>query len=548
MSLISLHTLEKHGSDKISVRGDTNRGGKIVPKIFFIISLLIVVEHCNAQPQSSYWYFGDRAGLHFNNNLAECDTNNVMSAIGECATISDSLGNLLFYTQGTRVWNRLGEYMPHGDSIFYQGEMNWGNPDIFGWEQDGVGSWGGVNILPVGNNKYYVFLAIYKSYQGTSDSVFIGPGYYWYLVDMNLNGGMGDVVGLTNHFGFPSNSTLGCVRHANGRDWWVIGQTISDTINTITEFLVSPFGITGPYYLNIGQKPAGAVYGTGGQIIFSSDGSKMLHTTMMGITELFDFNRCSGELSNKVDLTIDSTVTSNWLWEQFTLGCSISPNGEVLYLNTSKYLIQMFSPNNDNIYLKDTIWSNPFYNSGSCSCPVLTSQMLGPDGKIYISNGSQLQPELDSAIYQYTTSISVINSPDSIGQACNFQPFSVSTCGRKLIWSLPYMPNWNLGPIDGSECDTLGIDNGIAEHNKNAEELKVYPNPADDEITIEVLRQAQHDIRSIEIINSLGVTVMKLKQTKPNQQLNIKALAAGVYFIKVQMQNGDVQVRKFIKE
>lgn len=525
-------------------------------RIFLLILITVEVGFVKAQPQSAYWYFGNKAGLHFlSNNIVECDTNSVMGAQAGSASISDDNGNLLFYTNGWRVWNKLGEYMLHGDSLFYQGELNWAYPPNYQWFTDNCESRSGTNILPIGNNKYYVVTANCMNYPPTPDSIFVGPGYYWFLVDMNLNGGMGDVVGLPHHYSFKADAPLGSVRHANGRDWWVLGQMSSDSINTIIEFLVTPYGIQDPFFLDAGQKPSGNPGTIWGEIIFSNNGSKMLRTSVMGITEIFDFNRCNGELSNVVDLSIDSTVTSQWTWEQFTPGCSLSPNGKIIYLNTLKYLIQMFSPTEDNNYIKDTIWANPFWTSGTCICPALEMQMLGPDGKIYISNGMQLQYP-DTSSDPNTSHLSVINSPDSIGQACGFQPFSISTCERKLVWGLPYMPNWNLGPIDGSECDSLGIDNGIAVHKKNAEELKVYPNPAEDELTIEILRQApddyigtsQHDINTIEIINALGVTVIKLKQTKPIQQLNIKSLAQGVYFIKVQMQNGDMQVRKFIKQ
>lgn len=83
--------------------------------------------------------------------------------------------------------------------------------------------------------------------------------------------------------------------------------------------------------------------------------------------------------------------------------------------------------------------------------------------------------------------------------------------------------------------------------NENLQSLiSIVPNPASDELTVEILNGLA--LQQIEIANELGVTVMKLKQTKLNQQLNIKSLASGVYFIKVLMQNGNVVVKKFIKE
>lgn len=76
--------------------------------------------------------------------------------------------------------------------------------------------------------------------------------------------------------------------------------------------------------------------------------------------------------------------------------------------------------------------------------------------------------------------------------------------------------------------------------------ISIIPNPASDELRVEILNGIAP--QQIEIANELGVIVMKLKQTKLNQQLNIKSLSVGIYFIKVQMQNGNVIVKKFIKE
>lgn len=76
--------------------------------------------------------------------------------------------------------------------------------------------------------------------------------------------------------------------------------------------------------------------------------------------------------------------------------------------------------------------------------------------------------------------------------------------------------------------------------------VSIYPNPANEELIVEILDGVE--IHQIEITNELGETVIQLKQTKPNQKINIKSLAAGVYFVKVQMQNGDIQVKKFVKE
>ena len=114
------------------------------------------------------------------------------------------------------------------------------------------------------------------------------------------------------------------------------------------------------------------------------------------------------------------------------------------------------------------------------------------------------------------------------------------------------MVNYNLGPLVGSACDTL-VEIGIEELLLQKSIMRIYPNPSSDKLTIEVLNALLQDgqgiaPQEIEIINSLGVTVLKLKQIKSTSQVNIKSLAGGIYFVKVRMTDGSVTVKKVVKE
>jgi hypothetical protein len=70
-----------------------------------------------------------------------------------------------------------------------------------------------------------------------------------------------------------------------------------------------------------------------------------------------------------------------------------------------------------------------------------------PDGRIYIV------PPAGSSEF-----IHVIEHPNLPGKACKFQQHSINLTkpnGR----SSPNLPNYRLGPIDGSDCDTLNLNN-----------------------------------------------------------------------------------------
>jgi hypothetical protein len=78
----------------------------------------VTVYLSEPQPPSSQWYFGERAGIDFSSgNAVAIFDDNLMSSPEGCASISDTEGNLLFYTNGSTVWNKEHEIMENGTQI-----------------------------------------------------------------------------------------------------------------------------------------------------------------------------------------------------------------------------------------------------------------------------------------------------------------------------------------------------------------------------------------------------------------------------------------------
>jgi hypothetical protein len=72
--------------------------------------------------------------------------------------------------------------------------------------------------------------------------------------------------------------------------------------------------------------------------------------------------------------------------------------------------------------------------------------------------------------------LSVINQPDSLGLACDFQPFSFYLGGARTYYGLPNNPDYELGAWVGSPCDTLTV--GQAENDeKNDVFFQAWYNP-----------------------------------------------------------------------
>ncbi len=132
-----------------------------------------------AQGENNIWCFGAGAGIDFNGAVPVYFDQNMYSREG-CASVSDANGNLLFYTRGSKIWDRNGNVMPNGTGMFGNGPVQNGQPI-------GSSAGGAIAVKSVTDpDIYYAF-----SLGALED----GPISLWYsVVDMTLNGGLGDVV------------------------------------------------------------------------------------------------------------------------------------------------------------------------------------------------------------------------------------------------------------------------------------------------------------------------------------------------------------------
>src|SRR5687767_11305243 len=85
--------------------------------LIFTITLHLLNNPLNGQNETNMWYFGKYAALDFLTNPPSIINNSVMHALEGSASAADASGNLLFYSQGTTVWNRLHQVMANGAGL-----------------------------------------------------------------------------------------------------------------------------------------------------------------------------------------------------------------------------------------------------------------------------------------------------------------------------------------------------------------------------------------------------------------------------------------------
>jgi hypothetical protein len=226
-----------------------------------------------------------------------------------------------------------------------------------------------------------------------------------------------------------------------------------------------------------------------------------------------------------------------------------SPSGQLFYINKTPVApndvivctIQIDLNEIEPLSTLDTIYAGYDlldYPNEDFDAEYAGDMKLAPDGKIYwstwaVSGITFNWPFPDTNYFTPATmNLSVINNPDSVGDACNAEPFSFYLNGNRTYVGLPNNPNYRLGPLDGSPCDTLGI-NALQEikpdHRPKA---FTYPNPAKETVWLSIGEKAFKAGVNPPRVTLYDINGKKVFETKVQQlpvQLNISKLKAGVY-------------------
>ncbi|HRC16234.1 MAG TPA: T9SS type A sorting domain-containing protein [Bacteroidia bacterium] len=358
--------------------------------------------------------------------------------------------------------------------------------------------------------------------------------------------GLGEVIikgqQITNH---RIADCLQAVKHGNGRDWWLVTK-FSDanltTLNRFAVFLVTSNGISNPVFYDFND----AMDMDFQKIIFNNSYTKIMNINLYGYMCEFDFDRCSGVISNPhvIYPEITSLPYNRVFWEG-----AYSPNDSVFYIATNRYPLLL------NCYL---LQFDLTASDIPASCDTLDDYLfpiepgavrLAPDGKIYYSRaykspGVNSYPYADSMYNYINMNLSVINEPDNIGAACNYQPFSFYLGGKRTYYGLPNNPDYDLGALAGSVCDTI---TGIAPSPLERGEVRFYPNPAKEKVRFEYSEPVSENSQ-IEVYDNLGVMVKKIILTKGSisTTFSINDLPPGMYLCRVFINNAYSQSNKLI--
>jgi len=342
---------------------------------------------------------------------------------------------------------------------------------------------------------------------------------------------------------------LAAVKHGNGRDWWVIMKKYSNSL-ALDEFyvyLVSPAGISAPIIQHIGYP---IISGSLLRLKFSKDGNKLFAVAPDNLIESYDFDRCTGILSNVNTISPNNDLPIGKFYWSFALSPDVSKLYTTSIYNGSNqdtsYLVQYDLNSIDVLASADTLQT--FIR------PAVGGLLqIGPDNKIYLSCAYEKTDcgydylYCDTTRNYVTDNISVINSPDSLGAACNFQPFSFNLGGHRAYVGLPNNPNYELTKLVGSPCDTLNV--GLNEFTSHQSNLFVY---YDTQWQIAFINANKlkgksysltiYDVTGRVIFNETG----KLDADTYTLNLDMSNYESGMYLISLTTDK-EKMVKKFLK-
>lgn len=365
--------------------------------ISLILTLTIISTCCFGQREIDHWFFSSSTRVRFDNGsiINQPPPNAGFGSGG--TSLSDKNGNLLFASSGGMVYDRNMNRMPALVSNF----MNYNGGNVY------------TAPVPGHATRHYIFYNA-NTFQNTPYTV------RYAIVDLSLNGGLGDVITYDNIVDTILSQGFTLVKKKGTEDFWVV--THRAKTDSFFSHPVTSTGISAPVVSRTGQHPYTTEYNFV-DFITSHDGTMLAGAAYTfynfspfpakgNFLEIFNFNSSTGAVTSKV------VSRRNFQFGDYAAKLEFSPDNRLLYTVDPDVILGLQPCD----FAVSSIWQyNLCYtdsvsftqhsvylgNSPSYRCQVLYwgNAQMGPDKKIYIP-------------FINTTTLSRIDHPNRIGTSC----------------------------------------------------------------------------------------------------------------------------------
>jgi gliding motility-associated-like protein len=384
--------------------------------LFLILTFTLQTPVVFGQLQNNNWIFGYGARVNFSGPIPVGSSNAAINSNESTASVSDpNTGQLLFYTDGRKVWNANNQVMPNGSNLlggFYnsctQGAL--------------------IVPFPEDNQRYYLFTL--EELEALSFSPVVDNGLRYSVVDMALNGGLGDVQVATINTPLATDLTekLIVIRSTEIQGFWVIAH--KKNANEFLAWKIDACGVSAqPVVSTVGSifasVPIGATEAWSGAMDASPDGNRIgMPVDWSDRIEFFDFNKTTGVVSNPLTVNVTDDSSPGFLRKY---GACFSPDGSKFYYTNinSVYQLNLSTFTSAAIASSSTLIYSPILEPIVYPCLQIEQ---APNNKLYVAIGNA--ERLDE-----------ISSPNSLGLGCDYVTNAVSfgpaTCQLGLPAQVP---------------------------------------------------------------------------------------------------------------
>lgn len=380
-----------------------------IKKTIFLSFVISLIFSCSlfGQKQASNWYFGNLAGIHFNNDgTVTVLENGQINTFEGCTSISDNEGNLLFYTDGEIVYNKDHNQMQNGDGLFGDSSST----------QSAI-----IVPKPEDPNIFYIFTVDHNN----GADLTLHQGLNYSIADMSANNGLGAITSKNiNLLEYCSEKIAAVVKNCLDKSLWVITLStetgVIGSINTYHAFEINQNGVNPNSVTSASNLELTWGGDLRGYLKISSDGKKVASANSGpdGGLYLYDFDVDTGKLSNELELQLNDS--NHWAY-----GIEFSPNNKFLYAHSwidgaeshlLQYDLTAADISNSAVVLDDRV----IYRG---------ALQLGPNNKIYRT----INIDYDNG----TPYLGVINNPDEKGLSSNYEHNAIFLNGRNGTQGLP---------------------------------------------------------------------------------------------------------------
>lgn len=288
---------------------------------------IAVTEYGASRQFGAKWYFGENAGFDFlNGDPVAITDENLMASPEGCASVSDINGQLVFYTNGSTIWNRDHEVMLNGtdiggDSTSTQAAL------IIPFQDD--------------NTLFYVF---------TTEQVYGDFSFRlkYSIVDMKFDSAYGKVI-LKDYTLLESSTERITATGFTGNPYLLVHEYGNPHFRS---YLINDSGIGAAQHTGIGKPHRFQNESEASGYTRFSPGGQSLAMLIPGDTnyvEIFDYDFATGAVGNPRLIDIEEYGGAR------AYGLEYSSDGQKLYITTNGTSSKLIQYDLDSLFSEDPV-------------------------------------------------------------------------------------------------------------------------------------------------------------------------------------------------